>query len=264
MGSIAIARSVPSTRRRYCRGLSGEEFQFGAGISLLLLQRTKLVRFVICPVKHEATVCQHDEIVAGIAVFGLITFEKWTKVRWLLLRQLLPWQGVPGKNLGINMGNERLQSGIDLPDGRAFQIEETFGYLVSRIKVGMAEALDGALSGLDITHAQWVILVRIATGHGRTSADLCRCSNYDTGSMTRMLDRLEEKGLVVRERSIEDRRIVEIHLTERGQTLIPRLLQIGQDVMMKMTGGFTDAELVQCRSLLGRMVSNLAADKPRT
>ena len=55
---------------------------------------------------------------------------------------------------------------------------------------------------------QFAVLKHLAEGSARTAADLCRFLQYDTGAMTRILDRLEQKGLVRRERSREDRRAV--------------------------------------------------------
>lgn len=143
-----------------------------------------------------------------------------------------------------------------------FRLEDSFGYLISTIKVRMAAALDRELAGLDITHAQWVILMRIAAGMGQTCADLCRGASYDTGSMTRMLDRLEEKQLVKRERSLEDRRVIEICLTDHGCELLPRLREIGERVLSRLVQGFDVAEEDLCRGLLRRMADNLVEARP--
>jgi len=142
-------------------------------------------------------------------------------------------------------------------EANRFRVEDSVGFLIGRLKARMAMALDSELLELDITHAQWVILVRIANGLGRTASELCRCAQCDTGSMTRMLDRLEEKQLIVRERSEEDRRIVEIKLTEHGQALYPALLEAGNLLFARMRGGFSDAEIDQLKQTLRRMCDNL-------
>lgn len=139
-----------------------------------------------------------------------------------------------------------------------FRLEESLGYLISSLKVRMSACLDRELAELDITHAQWVILMRIAGGLGQTCADLCRGASYDTGSMTRMLDRLEEKQLIRRLRSQEDRRVVEIRLTAHGKELLPRLRRSGEQVLASMAEGFTPAEVELSKGLLRRMLENLA------
>ena len=52
-----------------------------------------------------------------------------------------------------------------------------------------------------------------------TPAELCRYLGLDSGSMTRMLDRLEQKGLILRNRCPDDRRQVRLGLTADGQRL---------------------------------------------
>ncbi|MET5020599.1 MarR family transcriptional regulator, partial [Burkholderia pseudomallei] len=58
-----------------------------------------------------------------------------------------------------------------------------------------------------------VLLARV---YARTQFELSRKLSYDSGSMTRMLDRLEKMGFVVRARSESDRRVIELAQTERG------------------------------------------------
>lgn len=139
-----------------------------------------------------------------------------------------------------------------------YQPRESIGFLLTRVKNALMSALDHDLQGLDLTGAQWAILMRIANGCGRTAADLCRDNSYDTGSMTRMLDRLEEKGFIHRERSTEDRRVVQLALTEQGQALYPQLLQTGADVLNRHLVGFTLDEVELLKSLLRRMLANAA------
>lgn len=137
------------------------------------------------------------------------------------------------------------------------RLEDSLGYLISSVKVRMSACLDKELAELEITHAQWVILMRIAGGLGQTCADLCRVASYDTGSMTRMLDRLEEKRLIQRVRSQEDRRVVEVRLTSLGKALLPRLRKSGEAVLARMVDGFTPEEVALGKGLLRRMMENL-------
>lgn len=135
--------------------------------------------------------------------------------------------------------------------------EESLGFLLSRLKARMSAELDEELAGLDITHAQWVVLVRIANGMGHTCAALSRGFGQDTGAMTRMLDRLEEKQLVIRERSAEDRRVIALRLTPQGEALYPQLLAAGRRLAARAIEGFEPAEVDLLRSLLRRMLGNL-------
>lgn len=138
--------------------------------------------------------------------------------------------------------------------------ETSLGRLIAEVSGRLLAALDGEMTGLGITGAQWVILMRIAGGRGSTAAELCRFSRYDTGSMTRMLDRLEEKGLIRRVRSATDRRRILLELTPAGRRLHPRLPAVAVKVLNAHLRGFTDEEVALFTSFLQRMLAN--ADQP--
>ncbi|GAA5165883.1 MarR family transcriptional regulator [Viridibacterium curvum] len=104
-----------------------------------------------------------------------------------------------------------------------FRFEESLGYLVGKLRGLMQLALEEEVADLGISAAQAIVLMRIQLYPGLPAAKLCRFSGYDTGAMTRMLDKLEDKGLVARQRSAADRRVVELELTVAGSELCARL-----------------------------------------
>ena len=134
--------------------------------------------------------------------------------------------------------------------------EESIGRLIADVSGRLLSAFDDEMTGMGITGAQWVILMRIANGCGSTAAELCRFSRYDTGSMTRMLDRLEEKGLIHRARSDKDRRIVCLELTAAGWDLYPLMPPVAIKVLNTHLRGFTRDELDQFKGFLNRMRVN--------
>lgn len=140
--------------------------------------------------------------------------------------------------------------------------EDSIGRLISDASVRLLASFDDELTGLGITGAQWVILMRIARGCGSTAAELCRFSRYDTGSMTRMVDRLEEKGLVRRVRSSTDRRVIHLELTEAGHDLYPLLPPVAIKVLNAHLQGFTRDELELFKSFLNRMRANSQLSVP--
>jgi DNA-binding MarR family transcriptional regulator len=135
-------------------------------------------------------------------------------------------------------------------------MDESLGYLLHQVRGRLVTAIDAELGPLDITWAQWGTLLKIANGHARTASELCRSMAGDTGSMTRMLDRLEQKGLIRRERSAQDRRIVRLFLTEDGQKLYPQLPPIAVKVLNRHLRGFSRDELETMKGFLRRMLAN--------
>jgi len=118
--------------------------------------------------------------------------------------------------------------------------------------------LDAAFAGRGITTAQWGILRTVAQHRGNTAAELARKFRYDAGALTRMLDRLEQKGWITRSRDSADRRCVVIAVTPAGMRVMKAGIPIVVQAHNESLAGFTAAELAQLKTYLARMQDNLA------
>ena len=98
-----------------------------------------------------------------------------------------------------------------------FVLDESIGYLIKRTRSMLSHAVEREIFEQDVTYDQWGVLLMILTQRGDTAAVLARGMECDTGSMTRMIDRLEAKELIVRTRSTDDRRRVQLDLTPAGK-----------------------------------------------
>jgi len=133
--------------------------------------------------------------------------------------------------------------------------EDSVGRLLNEVVNRLLDDIDRQARADGITAAQWRVLVRIASGFDKTAADLCRSMRYDSGSMTRMLDRLEARGLVRRTRCTEDRRVVQVDLTEEGEAVYPRVKRIGLNVLDHYLNGFSVEEVAVLKGLLERLAA---------
>ena len=148
-------------------------------------------------------------------------------------------------------------------DVDTYEPQESIGYLMTRVKVAILAALDRELaadpylSSLGVTAAQFVVIVRLVGSKSRKSAsDLCKELSYDAGAMTRMIDRLEGKGLVCRVRCLKDRRLIYLELTEAGQLAYPRMMELSVRVLNHLLRGFSRSEAQQLKEFLSRMLDN--------
>ena len=152
----------------------------------------------------------------------------------------------------------------DIYDSSSYQPGRSIGALLSRVKVEMLATLDRELAQdkrlapLEMSAAQWIIVANLAAGPGepKSASDLCKVISYDAGAMTRMLDRLEAKGLIRRTRSSQDRRLLNLELTEEGRAAYPRMREIAMNVANNFLRGFSRTEARQLESFLNRMLVN--------
>ncbi|TMO45265.1 MarR family transcriptional regulator [Pseudoalteromonas sp. S4389] len=136
---------------------------------------------------------------------------------------------------------------------------QDLGRLVSYLRSNLVTHLDDALEDKELTSAQYIVVVLLARGKVNTLAELCEHMMYDRGAMSRLLSRLENKGLVAKKQSVEDRRSTLLCLTEKGQQLYPEILPTVNDIYRKALTGFSDDEQKQLASLLFRAIHNLKA-----
>jgi DNA-binding MarR family transcriptional regulator len=143
----------------------------------------------------------------------------------------------------------------DVYDAETFEPGRCVGPLINRVRLALLEALDHAFSPLNVTAAQYAILATLASG-ADSASQICRGISYDAGAMTRMIDRLEQRGLLQRVRVGDDRRTVKLELTEEGKTLYPKMRASAMAVVNDLLRGFTKAEAQQLEGFLKRMLEN--------
>jgi DNA-binding MarR family transcriptional regulator len=126
-----------------------------------------------------------------------------------------------------------------------------------RLVIGtMNRAIDARMQGDDLTAMQWKPLLMLRLGRADTAAGLARLNCSDNGAMTRMLDRLEAKGLLRRVRSDADRRVVHLALTAEGEQVADRIPAALSDVLNGHLDGFSQPEFEQLQDLLRRLITN--------
>lgn len=137
--------------------------------------------------------------------------------------------------------------------------EDNAGYLIKLVYHSLSRMLDQEMAPLDLTAMQWRPLAMVFLGRADTPAELARLNDMDTGAMTRALDRLEAKGLLRRNRSQEDRRVVKIELTELGEAKARDIpASIARSLNHHLRGFSTD-EVTQLMHFLRRMIANGSA-----
>lgn len=142
--------------------------------------------------------------------------------------------------------------------GDQWKAEESIGYLMRQALASVTRGAEAEMRLCGLTSVQWAPLMIISRGGNPTAASLARDLNTDTGAMTRMLDRLESKGLLTRRRSQTDRRVVELALTELGVRTTERIPHHLARVYNAHLAGFSPAEFEQFKALLRRIMTNSA------
>jgi DNA-binding MarR family transcriptional regulator len=115
--------------------------------------------------------------------------------------------------------------------------------------------MDAALKDLDITGQQMGILLSLTRGVATTPFELSKLLGIDTGLMTRMLDKLEAKCLLSRSRSLDDRRVVNLTLTEKGLQVAEHVPEVAPKVLNHRLRNFSKEEFAEFRRLLAKFAN---------
>lgn len=131
------------------------------------------------------------------------------------------------------------------------------GYLVRRLHTLMVPRAEAQFAGEELTFSHWVALVSLRDGLTHTCADIARHMNHDSGATTRLVDQLEERGLLTRQRSKTDRRVVNLALTSEGKAvakaLTPRVINVCNETLEGMTVAEVDTLLTTLKRLIARL-----------
>jgi DNA-binding MarR family transcriptional regulator len=131
------------------------------------------------------------------------------------------------------------------------------GHLVRRfqqiaVAVFLSEVED---AGFDLTPVQYAVLAAIRTNPGADQVTLAGVIAYDRTTITGVVDRLVQKGLLVRRASPRDRRARELHITETGEKTLRLVTPAVEQAQKIMLRGLTDAEAMEFMRLLRKAIA---------
>ncbi len=135
-----------------------------------------------------------------------------------------------------------------------YRARSSIGYMVKRVHALMMDGLEPAFAEHGFSFMQWVVLMYLRDGIALNPKHICTEFRHDSGALTRVLDQMEKRGLLERRRSTEDRREVELHLTDAGRETVESLIPL---VVGKLNGAlqdFTKVEVTELARLLNKLI----------
>ena len=142
----------------------------------------------------------------------------------------------------------------DFYRAESYTPDDSIGYMMRRIISLVAQGVERELEPSGLTNAQWVPMFKLYMGCASTAAELARQCELDAGSMTRLLDRLEAKQLCSRSRSSDDRRVVNLELTDAGRAAAQEIPAVLCGVQNALLAGFSSEEWQTLKSYLRRIL----------
>jgi len=122
------------------------------------------------------------------------------------------------------------------------QLKESLGFLVNGLARVMRMELENRLRDVGLTPTMWTVMMSLGENNGQSQTDLSRRTFLDNATITRALDLLEAKGLIERNRDLDDRRVQIVTLTTAGTKAWADTAPYGRDVNIKATDSLKASE----------------------
>lgn len=148
------------------------------------------------------------------------------------------------------------------PAARTASSGSALGLLFRQVRDAMWQRMERELadSGQALSFSQFITIKSLATGGVASASDLARLANLNPGAMTRLLDKLEARGLLARSADPNDRRALNIQLTQAGESIWRDIEQCGQRVRERALRGMDEATRIQMTRLLEQVRDNLTRE----
>jgi MarR family transcriptional regulator, transcriptional regulator for hemolysin len=133
---------------------------------------------------------------------------------------------------------------------------ETIPFEIGETAHALRKAFDRLAVGMGVTRAQWKVLFKLTRKPGLRQVELADMLDLEPITLCRIVDRLEEAGLVERTRDPEDRRAWRLHVTEKAQPLVEQLQGVGAELVKQAFAGIDRKDIEITRKVLARAREN--------
>jgi DNA-binding MarR family transcriptional regulator len=155
------------------------------------------------------------------------------------------------------MGKDRNISEIDITGFTAgdeiripLQFKQNVGYAIRRAQMRIYDDFYAALADLDTTPTRFTLMLLIRENPRIRSVDLARALGVARSGMVRLIDELEQRGLISREVDQRDRRNQSLVLTGHGSRMLSRIEKAVEEHEVRVTGKLSESERKKLLELL--------------
>lgn len=139
-------------------------------------------------------------------------------------------------------------------------IDTSIAYLVGRTSRAIIKRLTKkfADAGFDVSYEQWSILVHLYRKDGQTQQELSNVSVKDKAAITRLLNVLEKKNIVLRVPDRSDKRSKLVYLTHKAKSFRDDLIAMVMEMLVEAEQEISHEEMAQCKSTLNKIFTNFS------
>lgn len=139
---------------------------------------------------------------------------------------------------------------------------ETLPFEIGETAHALRKAFDRRACGLGVTRAQWKVLFRLTRDPGLRQIELADMLDVEPITLSRIVDRLEEGGLLERVADPADRRAWRLHVTPKAKPLVEKLRALADEMTADAFAGIETKDIETMRQVLVRVRENASRVAP--
>ena len=136
-------------------------------------------------------------------------------------------------------------------------IEREIAFNISDVARLLRTYADQRAGEFGMTRAQWAVLSRVERSEGLKQCELADTLDLQPITLTRLIDRLCDSGLIERRSDPDDRRAKRLYLTPAARPVLDGLMRLGKDMMASVLAGIEPAAVEQLLANLLTLKTNL-------
>lgn len=145
-----------------------------------------------------------------------------------------------------------------MDDNKPTDNKPTLGFILHDVARLLRKRFEQRAKGMGLTRSQWQTLAYLNLNEGIHQGGLAEILEIEPITLVRILDKLEERGLIERRQHPTDRRIWLLYLRDTARPLIDLMREIGNATRAEALAGFSAAQRELLLETLTAMKSNLA------
>lgn len=139
-----------------------------------------------------------------------------------------------------------------------FDLETCIAFITNNMAKKISDAFNERLMKQGVTRVQWIALYFLGLQNQISQIELAQKMDIKASSVARLIDRMERDGYVHRVKSIEDRRVYYLKITEKGTKLRESLLPEGEKMSRLISTNISDEEIIVFKNVLKKMTENIS------
>ena len=143
------------------------------------------------------------------------------------------------------------------PDHPDFNLDDYALYNLNRTSATYIDNMSARLKKHNMDQPSWRVLMLLGDKNPSSVGELSRRSVTKISTITRILMRMEKEELVYRKPFPEDNRIVEVFITDKGESVLNNLRTLANEVYEQAFDGLSDQDIISFTNILMQLRHNL-------